>query len=73
MWFDQTKATEFVLVDREAAIAQLGVSKVEEMEIGNHRTAYNALHALPEPHAANLRRMGYGASFCILKAIDKNI
>ena len=54
---------EVILIDREAAILQLGVSKVAELDIGNHRTAYNALHNLPEPHATNLRLMGYGACF----------
>ena len=60
---------EVALIGRNEAIVQLGVSKVEDMEIGNHRTAYNALVTLPEPHATNLRYMGYGACFYVVKGL----
>ena len=40
-------------------VAELSVGKVQNMDLGNHRTAWNALKGLPAPHNANLVRMGY--------------
>ena len=45
--------------EREKALTELSVRKCREMDLRNHLTAYNALQELPEPHKANLKRMGY--------------
>ena len=46
--------------EREEALTNLCVGKCGGMDLTNHKTAYNALVNLPEPHSTNLRHMGYG-------------
>ena len=48
-----------LISEREKALTELSVRKCREMDLGNHLTAYKALQELPEPHKANLKRMGY--------------
>ena len=53
-------AAEESLEEQHAKIvAELAVGKVRTMDLGNHRTAWNALKGLPPPHNENLARMGY--------------
>ena len=53
-------AAEESLEEQHAKIvAELAVGKVRTMDLGNHRTAWNALKGLPSPHNENLSRMGY--------------
>ena len=35
--------------------------KCSEMDLKNHRTAYNALKKIGEPHRSSLQHMGYSA------------
>ena len=49
---------------REEALSALCVGKCKEMDLTNHRTAWNALRGLPQPHKDNLLRMGYGSWPC---------
>ena len=49
---------------REEALSALCVGKCKEMDLTNHRTAWNALRGLPQPHKDNLVRMGYGSWPC---------
>ena len=68
----EEKSANTDLMDRETAVTKLAIAKVEGMAIGNHKTAYNALHNLSEPHRTNLRRMGYGILFYILRFEAQN-
>jgi hypothetical protein len=52
---------------REEALTSLCVGKCSGMDLANHRTAWNALGKLPEPHKANLIRMGYSSLPKIVK------
>ena len=53
-------AQEESLEEQHAEIvAELAVGKVRNMDLGNHRTAWNALKRLPSPHNEHLVRMGY--------------
>lgn len=49
--------------EREAAVAELCVRKCADMNaaqsLRNHKTGWNALKNLCEPHKSNLKRMGY--------------
>ena len=45
---------------RERALTSLCVGKCRDMDLTNHRTAWNALGKLPSPHKEMLKRMGYG-------------
>ena len=45
--------------ERQRALSALCVAKVGEMEIMNHKTAWNALRKIKQPHKDNLKRMGY--------------
>ena len=51
---------------REAAVTDLCIRKCTEMDamgsLKNHKTGWNALKALPEPHKSNLKQMGYGVT-----------
>ena len=69
----EEKSANTDLVDRETAVTKLSITKVEGMNIGNHKTAYNALHDLPEPHRTNLRRMGYGILFIYYDLKPKSV
>ena len=44
---------------RVVILGELSVGKCSNMDLGNHRTAWNALKGLPAPHKDNLKRMGY--------------
>ncbi len=45
--------------ERERALTILCVAKCSAMDLTNHRTAWNALKNLQQPHRDNLKRMGY--------------
>ena len=45
--------------ERERALTILCVAKCSKMDLTNHRTAWNALKNLQQPHRDNLKRMGY--------------
>ena len=42
-----------------ASLRTLCREKCSEMDLKNHRTAYNALKKIGEPHRTNLQHMGY--------------
>ena len=46
--------------ERDEALAALCIGKARSMDLGNHKTAWFALQALPEPHKTELRKQGYG-------------
>ena len=52
-------AEESLEEQRARIVAELAVGKVRNMDLGNHRTAWNALKGLPPPHNEHLARMGY--------------
>jgi len=45
--------------ERARALTSLCVTKCSEMDLTNHKTAYNALKKIQQPHKDNLKRMGY--------------
>ena len=45
--------------EKQRALSALCIAKVGEMDIMNHKTAWNALRKIKQPHKDNLRRMGY--------------
>ena len=51
--------------DTAASLRTLCREKCSEMDLKNHRTAYNALKKIGEPHRTNLQHMGY--SVCLLR------
>ena len=52
-----------VILDEEAekehALSFLCKTKCAEMDLQNHKTAYNALKNIQQPHRDNLKRLGY--------------
>ena len=48
-----------------ASLRTLCREKCSEMDLKNHRTAYNALKKIGEPHRTSLQHMGY--SVCLLR------
>lgn len=58
---DEEKATlPHVQLDREEALAYSCTNKVEPMDLGNHRAAYNCLRKLGGDYKKALQSMGYG-------------
>ena len=45
--------------ERARALESLCVTKCKEMDLTNHKTAYNALRKIQQPHKDNFKRMGY--------------
>ena len=58
-----------VQLDRGAALAYSCTNKVEPMDLGNHRAAYNCLRKLGGDYKKALQSMGYG---CVRKNKNKN-
>ena len=50
-------------MEREEAVAELCVRKCTDLDtagsLRNHKTGWNALKNIREPHKSNLKRMGY--------------
>ena len=51
-------ASQPVLSEAEA-LRRLCWEKCRSMDLKNHKTAFNALHKIGDPHLSNLKRMGY--------------
>ena len=48
------------------ALRRLCWEKCNGMDLGNHRTAFNALMNIGQPHVDNLKMMGYSKRRCLL-------
>ena len=46
--------------ERREALGSLSKGKTKNLDLQNHKTAWNCLQALAQPHRNNLKRMGYG-------------
>ena len=45
--------------EKERALTSLCIAKCGGMDLANHKTAYNALKNIKQPHKDNLKRCGY--------------